>query len=281
MLHAAVSADEGRTWHGWREVWRDPLRNEPPPRGSDFGVSYPYLTLTAQGDVVFSVWVGSGKTRSLIAFNPKWLDETSQHEDFSHGLETVSVFGTHGVTVVPHPEKTAAKALRIGKPDADWPAGVVWNFPGSAAGAVRVRFRLNPGHGGLLLGLTDHFSPPFDDQDELNNIYNLKIDPDGRVGQDTVLKAGLWHELQLVWDTSAQQCRVNIDGRPVARLRQTRLTSYVNYLRLRSTAEDTDKAGFLFETLDAQGAEHRTAHAPHRLGVANAQGGDLIRKGKG
>jgi hypothetical protein len=279
VLHAAVSDDEGRTWHGWREVWRDPLRDEPPPPNSDYGASYPYLTLTSGGDVVFSLWVGSGKTRSLIAFQPKWLDETSQREDFSHGLETLSAFGTHGVAVAPHPEKTDARVLQIRKPDAEWPACAVWNFPGSASGTLRLRFRLNPGHAGVLLGLTDHFSPPSDDQDQLHNLYNLQIDSEGRMGQETALKAGTWHELEMAWDTHAQQCRVNVDGRPVTRLRQTRLASYVNYLRLRSTAEDTDNAGFQVEALDEKGADRRTANARHRPGASSAQIADRTREG--
>src|SRR4029079_4003474 len=37
VLHAAISNDEGRSWHGYREVVRDPLRDQPPPPSGDFG----------------------------------------------------------------------------------------------------------------------------------------------------------------------------------------------------------------------------------------------------
>lgn len=40
VLHAAVSADEGHTWRGYREIVRDPNRLEPSPPSGDHGVSY-------------------------------------------------------------------------------------------------------------------------------------------------------------------------------------------------------------------------------------------------
>ena len=52
VLHAAVSNDEGRTWRGYREIARDPARNEPPPPNGDHGVSYPFASLTADGRVI-------------------------------------------------------------------------------------------------------------------------------------------------------------------------------------------------------------------------------------
>src|SRR5262249_51380688 len=55
VLHGAISDDEGRSWRGWRELLRDPLRDEPPPPDGDHGVSYPYPTLTAGGQVLFSL----------------------------------------------------------------------------------------------------------------------------------------------------------------------------------------------------------------------------------
>ncbi|MEO7403232.1 MAG: sialidase family protein, partial [Burkholderiales bacterium] len=36
-LHAAISSDNGATWQGCREVYRDPLRDESPPRRGDRG----------------------------------------------------------------------------------------------------------------------------------------------------------------------------------------------------------------------------------------------------
>jgi hypothetical protein len=265
VLHVALSDDEGKTWHGWREVLRDPLRDAPPPSDGDFGVSYPYPTLTSDGQVVFSLWVASSRTqRSLYAFDPKWVDETSQSEDFAHGLDAWSAYGTRGVEAVPNPDKVGAQMLQVRKTDADWPAAAVWNFPAGATGSVHLRIKLQPGQKGLLIGLTDQYSPPFDDQDELHNLYNVVIDAQGHIGK-AALSAGEWHDLQLTWDTRAQQCRVQVDGRQVASIRQARLSSWLNYLRLRSTADDTtDDAGFLVESVQAQSNGNMTARVTQK-----------------
>ena len=41
-LHVAISADEGHTWAGYREAFRDPNRNQSPPRRGDRGTAYPF-----------------------------------------------------------------------------------------------------------------------------------------------------------------------------------------------------------------------------------------------
>ncbi len=48
-LHMAISSDEGQTWHGYREVFRDPLRNESPPTRGDRGPAYQFTAQVAEG----------------------------------------------------------------------------------------------------------------------------------------------------------------------------------------------------------------------------------------
>ena len=65
----------------------------------------------------------------MVRFDPEWLDETRQREDFSAGLEAWSTFGTKGVKLVPHPRQEDSKVLWIRRIDEDWPVAAVWNFP--------------------------------------------------------------------------------------------------------------------------------------------------------
>src|SRR5581483_1156413 len=160
VLHGAISDNEGRTWHGYREVVRDPLRNQPPPLRGDFGVAYPFPALTQNGKVIFSLGVTSGtrsqhpeesnqasqnEKRAILLLDPAWLDETTQQTDFSHGLDDWSTFGTRGVALVPKPGTAGSGALKISKPDAAWPTGAVWNFPAGQSGKLSLRLRLTPG----------------------------------------------------------------------------------------------------------------------------------------
>jgi hypothetical protein len=253
VLHVALSSDEGRTWSGWREVLRDPHRGEPPPTNGDHGVSYPYLTLAADGKVLFSMWVETGLKRSLVTFDPRWLDETSQVDDFSQGAEEWSIFGTQGVEVIDHPAHAGVRVLRLRKTSSEWSAAAVRNFPAAAAGHLRLRLLLEPGHCTVLISLTDHCSTPFDDLDEIHNLYNLAIDGQGHVGAGApgvvALEPGRWHDLELRWDTRKQQCLVSVDGKRIAAIPQSRISSRVNYLRLKCTSI-VDHGGFLVESVE-------------------------------
>ncbi len=263
-LHAAVSSDEGGSWQGWREVLRDPYRNEPPPPGGDHGVSYVYPTLLADGKVLFTMWVATGKQRSIYVFDPKWLDQTTATCAFDppsgerhsgsgdDGLAEWSVFGTKGAGLSSHPSKAGKSVLSLRKAQADWPAGTaVWNFPAGGAGRLSLRLMLRPGFRGGAIALTDHFSTPFDGEAAYHNLYNLPITPSSKIGQ-TTLRPNRWHDVTLDWDVKKQTCRISVDGRAAGTFHQRRNAAYVNYLRLSSTAIATNDAGFIVESVHAE-----------------------------
>jgi hypothetical protein len=114
--------------------------------------------------------------------------------------------------------------------------------------------RLRPGFGGLLLGLTDHFSTPWDREDEFSNVFNLPIASSGELLSQVKLAADRWHQLELAWDTKRRQCRVLLDDKPVGTVEDNRKGSGVNYLRLRSTSAQSDN-GLLIRTVSADVSE--------------------------
>ncbi|GBC76867.1 hypothetical protein HRbin08_00335 [bacterium HR08] len=250
VLHAAISEDEGRTWRGYREVARDPLLTQPPPPRGDFGTAYPYPTPTPDGKVIFTTGQGAAVRLLTILLDPAWLYETVQRDDFSKGLSEWSSFGTRGVEVIPHPEKPGAQVLSLRKTDPEWPATAVRNFPIGKKGRLSLRFLLRPGFKGLRLGLTDHFSVPYDLEDDLYAAYALEITGEGRLAGERV-DFGRWHELRVEWDVPKREARAFLDGREVTVLPLLRQTEGICYLRLSSTAEETDEAGILIESVEA------------------------------
>lgn len=67
VLDAAVSRDEGITWLGYREVFKDPHRHESPPRQGDRGNAYFSAIPTGDGKLlVISGQVHSRRLTSLI-----------------------------------------------------------------------------------------------------------------------------------------------------------------------------------------------------------------------
>jgi hypothetical protein len=250
VLHGAISEDDGHTWRGYREVTRNPFVNKPPPPGGDHGVAYPLPALTHQGEIIVPLSVGGTGGMWLLRFDPEWLCETSRKSDFSSGDEAWSSFGTRGVDVVTHPDKPGTRALQLRKPEADWPAATVWNFPNGSNGRLRMRIKLNRGFAGARIGLTDHFSVAFDPEDEYYNLFNLSIGPKGKL-QGGEIAPGEWHDLQLDWNCTKGECAVSIDGRSAKPLHMQRQSGGVNYLRFCSTAEEIDTAGLLIESVDA------------------------------
>jgi hypothetical protein len=128
-LHAAISDDGGHTWHGFREVYLDPTRNESPPRTGDRGTAYPNGEVTADGHIILVTGQGT-KARAIIRFHPDWLFESHrQHEFTFKGLEDWSVYKgvgaaqnwwrdrKPGAQLVAHPDRRGAYVLHVRRPD--------------------------------------------------------------------------------------------------------------------------------------------------------------------
>ncbi len=233
---------------------RNPFVDDPPPPSGDHAVSYTLPVLTKDGEIITPPSVGGTGGMWLMRFNSEWLYETSRKTDFANGADGWNSFGTNGVEVVAHPDQSGARVLQLRKPKADWPAAAVWNFPNAMRGRIQIRLKLNPGFSGARIGLTDHFSVAFDPEDEYHNLFNLSIGSEGKL-QQSEITPGRWHKLELDWNIATRECRVFVDGVPAETLLMQRRTTGVNYLRFCSTAEDTDTAGFLLESVDASISE--------------------------
>lgn len=249
VIHAAISGDDGRSWRGFREVARDPRRHEPPPPGGDHGTAYPYPSVTQDNRVLYVTGQGKGRIQ-MMHLDPSWLEETQQRDDFSGGLEEWSVFGTLGVELRPHPNQTGNNALRIGKVRTGAAAAAIRNFPSGRKGTVRLRLRVETGTDRFRISLADHYSTPFDVEDEHFNLFNLSIETGGRLTSRVRLKPGHWHALELAWDCETRRCRVHLDGRAAGTLPLLHETLGACYLRLVALAEDRDRGALWVESVE-------------------------------
>jgi hypothetical protein len=253
VLHAAISSDEGATWNGFREVLRDPRRLEPalPIRG-DYGTGYPVGAPTRDNKLVLAA--GQGATNGVFLLDPAWLTAMEQRDDFDHGLESWSVYGTKGVGLVPHPQKNGAFVLKLERIDPEFPAAAVWNFPNGRAGTVRIRFRLLPSAVRTAITLTDHFSSPFDREAEVNSVYSFEHHPTTMLLVESARgREKSWHEMALSWDFRTRTCRVELDGLFHAAIPQLRAVSEgVNYLRFRVLSDEPNSSGMIVESVAAK-----------------------------
>lgn len=260
VLHAAISDDEGQTWRGFREIYRDPTRNESPPKRGDRGTAYPMPYRAPDGNVI--VMSGQGRAGGTVLFDPDWLLATHAEADFSNGLDNWSVFKpfgpaeywwrdrVQGPVLIEHPDKPDVKVLHVRRPDEKAGDGAVYNFPMGPAGALELRVQLRTGFGGAVIALLDRFFNPTDVRAEIEAPFTLTIRPDGHISLADQLEMDRWYTLRFEWDLAKRTCIVFVDDAPTVYLKQAyREPMGVNYVRIRSTSDDVDPAGLLIESV--------------------------------
>ncbi|MBA3483897.1 MAG: exo-alpha-sialidase, partial [Pirellulales bacterium] len=245
VLHASISGDEGKTWNGYREIVRDPHRDSPPPPSGDHGVSYPFAAVGEDGEVIFSLWVETGEGRSLWALDPKWLDERHLHSDFSQGLEQWSTFGARGISIDSHPDKNDARLLTLVGSEDEWPTSAVWNFPLGFTGVLRARICLDEGASPLVFQLTDHFSPPFDEQGGFFSLFNFMLSTDGETPGAVQVTPGQWTDVVLRWNCGQRSCSLTVNG-VTQNFAQQHVSPGPSYLRLSLAGEGIYPVGRVF-----------------------------------
>jgi hypothetical protein len=255
-LHAAISSDEGETWQGFREVYRDSTRNGSPPKNGDRGTAYPHATCTQDGKILLVSGQGTDRRRRFL-IDPDWLLEKTQTETFDDiaAWHLYKGFGqprgfwrdrVQGPQLIEHPQKPGDKVLHVRRPDDKDPDGAVWNFPAGKRGQLTVRLCVQKGCRGGQISLTDRMFDPSDDTGEQQAAFAWKLPEDS-------LRPGDWHTVDLVWDLGGQTCTAKIDGEPTADLAlRFPAPDGLSYVRLRSTAAEVDPAGFGVESVRVQ-----------------------------
>lgn len=256
-LHAAITSDEGRTWRGFREVYRDSTRNGSPPKDGDRGTAYPHATVTKEGKILLVSGQGTDRRRRFL-IDPDWLLETKQEENFANldawhlykGFGPAARFWrdrVRGPQLIDHPDQPGKQVLHIRRPDEHDADGAVWNYPAGRRGKLALRLQVQKDFGGAQIGLTDRMFDPTDDTGEKQSAFALRIEP------DSPLEPAKWHTIELAWDTAKKECAVTIDGKPAPSLPMQHLApDGLSYLRLRSLATAIDPAGSLVESVKVE-----------------------------
>ncbi|MEX2231791.1 MAG: sialidase family protein [Cyclobacteriaceae bacterium] len=247
VLHASISADEGKTWKGFREVL------VVSPLGSvkgDRGTSYPSAAETKHGKIALIAGQGEAQ-RAIVLLDPAWLEETSQTDDFPEGLMQWTLFGADNLTSLKQiPGKKQVHALLIRKSPSriNHDTEAVWNFPMSIHGELEMQIVKNSGSKGMHLALTDHFSISEDTAASQNSVVNF------------ILKEGdannLWKKgetrmtIKINWNTQDGKAVFYANGKQVAvRPFQRKPNFGLNYLRLGIPGSTADTSGFYVESI--------------------------------
>jgi len=228
-LHAAISADDGRTWRGFREVYRDPFRHETPPKRGDRGTAYPFATNVAGGKIALTSGQGENR-RAILLVDPDWLMETEATNRPEEAPDEWTRFlgvgpasnwwqdRVEGARIVP------GRGLEVSARK-DLPRdSAVWNFPLGKSGKLKLTAR---GQGGEL-ALTQRLFEPGDDNGETQAVFRASL-PN--------ISGSAWHEIDLDWNAETGPGRLLLDGKPAGELKQQNLEDKAaSYLRLRATS---------------------------------------------
>jgi hypothetical protein len=272
VLAIAISADDGKTWHGYREVDRVTGRG---------AVGYPFLNECPNGDVLVQ---GGG----LYRVPPAWLMEKKFREHFKHGLDDWMTLESEGVSVAPHPSREGAFVMALAKPHAQLPAAASLNFPFGIRGQMKLRVMLKPNDAIMMrqhvyFCLTDFFCMPRLPEVvpgrpdgwgvlPVGGVYpeggrfKFRVAPDGEVSIATrsglfqdefmrtsaVLQAGKWHTITLDWDCERQSCTFSLDNDRVANLPQLSRAGGLCYLRLWMNVEASAPETLLIESVEVE-----------------------------
>ncbi|MBL9211631.1 MAG: exo-alpha-sialidase [Opitutaceae bacterium] len=228
VLQAAISADDGRTWRGFREI----LHETDVVSGGDRGTSYASLAENTAGKVVVVSGQGEGK-RAVLLFDPGWLEEAGATNDLAFGPVEWTQYGDDGLKVEKLPDGRAAVAIPLKSTGL---CGAQWNFPLAAAGEITIRIEVPAEVRGLRLVLNDHFTRNDDGKAAAHAVYSVPLDP---AAAGAAPRA---RELRLRWTdaTRGGQLTLEVDGRPAGTFAAQRPAEFgVNYLRVefRSSAD--------------------------------------------
>jgi len=280
VIHAAISSDDGKTWHGFRELYLNDRRNDSDFRSSggnadclDKSIHQSQALELPEGKILLS-FGQHPLCRRLIIFDPDWLLENQRRDDFAMGLGGWSVqqylksiagnfrgISGHcafnrraGASLVPHPDGLPREVLQVARhPDTRLlyeQEGAVWNFPCGRKGSLKIRLRMPKGSQGTQICLVDRWFNPVDPVVAKFSQHVLQLDAAGRINAKQCLKPDTWADLEIRWEGDKASFSVTGDTwHELPLIFPTR--NGISYVHFQSAANGSDTGGILIESIAA------------------------------
>lgn len=280
VLHAALSDDDGETWHGFREIWLNPMRNDSNFRltggwgdSNDKSVHQEQAVELPYGKILLAL--GQHPTmRKMILFDPDWLLQKEREDDFLAGTDNWSTHlylkGRLGGTRGPgtghccwNRQQGAGMVFReeFGMRDLLQVAryadprlfeerqGAVWNFPSGTEGEIRLEWIPRTGMKGTRFMLMDHWANPGDASAVKQACWTFSLTADGLISGEAV-KMDEINTLLLCWKDGQACFSLNGGERRAVPLTAKPLNG-INYLHVQSSAETEDQQGIFLRYVKA------------------------------
>ncbi len=280
VCHCAISEDDGKTWIGFRELRLNPLRNSAdfrsvggPEMCRDKSV-HQFEVLELPNNKILFVNGQHPVCCGIYIFDIRWLYERERHEDFIHGLSSLTVhtyvkgiIGENPSTpddpnkysghcaynrtncsfLLPNPEDERKEALFIRRDGDDiltsGIGGAVWNFPSAKRGMLSLRAYI-PGKG-LRVSLLDYWMNPGDDTAEyfadMSIVIRRDMQPHGEVFSDFTIEFDCDNNKAVISCGDYFSIEKNLGGAH---------PNGLSYLHMQSAATEEDYEGAYIERID-------------------------------
>lgn len=278
-IHVAISEDDGVTWHGYREIYLNPLRNDT-LMATRFGKQGSLDRSVHQSECVepeenqLLISLGQHPNfRALIKLDANWLLEKERTDDFSNGLNNWSlqkyIKGVQGhcaynrkagAILIPHPDNINANVLHL-KANKDTVllnpySGACFNFPAGNDGEILFRARINENFEGVQVNLIDRWFNPTDTVAKFYSMFDFDIPENLEINKHTKLDLNIWYTFKLKWSHSNKKdsgkLELFIDHKKVdeyhLRLRTQNGINYIHFLLPLKNKND----GILIESIHAK-----------------------------
>ncbi len=264
--HAAISDDNCQSWHGFREIGLNDIRDRADYRTylssstNDKSV-HQFEAIELPQNKILLVYGQAASSRRMVIFDPEWLYEKGNYEDFSKGFEHLSTHvyvksisggakpglvghcawnRTYGALLVPDPLGTYKEVLHlVNSTDHrlfNFLQGVTWNFPACRKGQASIKLYL-PG-AGLRVTLTDRWFNPCDE-------YVGELAQFSTIITNSILDGNTdWSEAVLAWNLDELTVDLIINGKEIKSYKLTNSSAAgFSYLHLQTAKNSGDNLG--------------------------------------
>ena len=230
VLHAAISADDGVTWEGFREVANSP---DLEISQGDRGTAYPSAEEMENGNIILVTGQGEGK--GIYKIDPNWLEAKIQHFEYDN-------FGHLNLVNSTQVQQVKRLVYGVHYPKMNSKGEWVVNFPLASEGILKVEMFPNRDFETLTFALTDHFSIPADSMASRHAVFSYKVHK-SEIANHLVGIPDIKFELKWgLGNPGKSNLEISVNNRPIGSIKMRRNPEMgLNYLRIGLEAADSSQ----------------------------------------